>query len=165
MDGLAGHGPSLRLDHHHLGQCTPGIGRDPETDNPHMGPLRQAQERSKPGSTTKLDPWDPDRELACDSDHPAPRRPGREQAMPEITPAWCRHAWAGHSTPEMTPHTQRRWGLLREASMWWRNGREREIERSGHNEERHHLAMPSGTTTAGGPVLCCHQEPHLALWF
>jgi hypothetical protein len=35
----------------------------------------------------------------------------------------------------MTLNTQRPWASLREASEWWKNGREKETEGWGHNEE------------------------------
>ena len=56
--------------------------------------------------------------------------------MPKMTPVWCHNGLAGHSTPEMTQDTQRPWVPLREARKWWRNGKERETEGCGHNEER-----------------------------
>ena len=73
-------------------------------------------------------------------------RPGQgerelRQTIPEMIPAQNRNAQVGHSTPKTTPEmtldTQRPWAP-REASKWWRHGREREREREGcgYNEER-----------------------------
>lgn len=55
-------------------------------------------------------------------------------------PFQCYKAGVGYSTSEitaeMTRDTQRFHALLRGASEWWRNGREREIGGCGCNEER-----------------------------
>jgi hypothetical protein len=60
--------------------------------------------------------------------------------MLEVTPARFHNAQMRHSTPEttseMTLDSQSPWVLLRGASKWWRNGREREAEGRGHHEER-----------------------------
>lgn len=59
-------------------------------------------------------------------------RPGGGQAMSEMTPAWSHNAYVEESiaeiTPQMTLNTQRPWASLREASEWWKNGREKETE-------------------------------------
>jgi hypothetical protein len=52
--------------------------------------------------------------------------------MSEMTPAWSHNAYVEESiaeiTPQMTLNTQRPWASLREASEWWKNGREKETE-------------------------------------
>jgi hypothetical protein len=51
-----------------------------------------------------------------------------------MTPEWVEFS-TPETIPEITPDTQKPWVLLRGASKWWKNGREKETEGYGHNEE------------------------------